>query len=213
MSDPSPWNAAETGAQARKHAPATLRNRYAITHVLRAILPDRGRVLEIASGSGEHVIHFARAFPHLSFQPSDRMADACRSIAAYRAEAGLENIEELHLLDVEAPDWQVGAADAVLCINMVHIAPWRATEALFRGCAKLLPQDGPLYLYGPYIRDDLPTSPSNLEFHALLQSRDPEWGLRNMADMDALAADHGFAKSDLVAMPANNVSLVYRKMC
>ena len=212
MADSAPWITAESGPEDKKHAPATLRNRDAIVDVLREILPEQGDVLEIASGSGEHIIHFARAFPQLKFRPSDMLADACRSIEAYRQEEGLANIDPPVQLDVMASEWPVKSANAVLCINMVHISPWRATIALFAGCADILPPEGLLYLYGPYIREDVPTSDSNLAFDASLRSRDPEWGLRHISDMDGLAQESRFARAAMHEMPANNLSLVYRKL-
>jgi hypothetical protein len=211
MSEPRPWLIDEAGSEARRHAPATLRNRDAIAQVLLSVLPASGTVLEIASGSGEHVVHFAKAFPHLQWQPSDCEGAALRSIAAWTAESGGINILPPVPIDVEQDDWPVRHADAILCINMLHISPWSATLALFRHAAALLPSGAPLYLYGPFVRHDVMTAESNLAFDASLKARNPAWGLRDVADVDAVAADQGFARTDLIEMPANNLSLVYRR--
>jgi cyclopropane fatty-acyl-phospholipid synthase-like methyltransferase len=196
----------------RLFASATLRNRDPILDVLRATLPDRGTVLEIASGSGEHVVHFARHLPALTFQPSDPSDAALRSVAAWIAEEGLSNIEPPLQLDAAETSWPVKSAAAVICINMIHISPWRSTEGLMRGAAAILPAGGPLYLYGPYRRNGAPTAPSNEEFDRSLRSRDPAWGLRSLEDVAALAAANGFSVPDIVAMPANNLSVIFRKL-
>lgn len=210
MTQPKPWLINEAGAEARRHAPATLRNREAIATVLQQYLPEEGLVLEIASGSGEHIVHFAGAMPQLRWQPSDCEPAALDSIAAWTSESRRGNVEPPLLLDVHQPRWPVSRADAILCINMVHISPWSATLALFARAAALLPAGGLLYLYGPYLRHDVMTAASNLEFDASLRARNPQWGLRHLADVDALAERHGLARSALVEMPANNLSLVYR---
>ncbi len=205
------WRAGEAPAQGdRRHAPATLRNRDAIVAVLEGVLPERGTVLEIASGSGEHVVHFAAAFPALDWQPSDPDPDALRSIAAWTGEADLANVAPPVTLDASADAWPVAKADAVLCINMVHISPWTATLGLLRGAGRLLPEGGPLYLYGPYLRAGVETAPSNLAFDRSLKARDPAWGLRDLADVEAAAAREGLALESIVEMPANNLSLIFR---
>lgn len=201
----------EPGADARRVAPAAARNTGPILDVLRGCLPDRGLVLEIASGTGEHAVAFARAFPHLLFQPSDPDPSALRSIRAWRAEAGLFNLLEPISLDVRARDWPVEEADALLCINMTHISPWSATEGLMRGAGRLLGPGGTLYLYGPYRREGVETAPSNEAFDESLRARDSEWGLRKVEDVAAEARRHGFALDAIVPMPANNLSLVLRK--
>lgn len=208
---PRPWLAGEAGRAARRHAPATARNRDAIAAVLRDILPDAGQVLELASGSGEHVVHFAGLFPALTWQPSDPDPDALASIAAWAQESGLPNLAPPLPIDVEARDWGVTCADAILCINMVHISPWTATQGLMRGAARLLPDGAPLYLYGPYIRANVETAPSNFAFDQSLRSRNPAWGLRHVDDMMRLADDYGLVFDRLTEMPANNISLVFRK--
>jgi SAM-dependent methyltransferase len=195
----------------RFHAPATERNREPIAAVLEGVLPAEGLVLEIAAGSGEHAVHFAGRFPNLLWQPTDPDPEALASIAAWREEAGLANLLEPQRLDAAAPDWPVAAADAILCVNMVHISPWAATEGLMRGAGALLPPGGPLILYGPYRRAEAPTAPSNEAFDASLRSRNPDWGLRDLAAVKAEAARHGLGFERLHEMPANNLTLVFRR--
>jgi hypothetical protein len=196
----------------KQHAPATLRNREAIAEVLARELPAGGTVVEIAAGTGEHAVFFAEIFPALEWQPTDPSSEALASIAAYRADYSGSNLCAPLLLDAVAPDgWPVTAADAIVCINMVHISPWEATIGLFAGAARLLgSNDGPLVLYGPYIEQGVETAPSNLEFDASLKARDPRWGLHEAEALDRLAAQHGFARTAHYAMPANNIMLVYR---
>lgn len=205
------WVPGEAGGEAQKrHAPATLRNRDAILSILRDALPPSGLVLEVASGSGEHAIHFAAAMPALDWQPSDPDPAALASIAAWRAEAGLPNLRAPILLDA-AGDWPVDRADAILCINMVHISSWDATLGLMRGAGRALPPGGLLYLYGPYIRDDVETAPSNLAFDASLKARDPRWGLRRLEHVVAAAEAQGLRFDRLVEMAANNLSVIFRR--
>jgi hypothetical protein len=195
----------------RQHAPAAARNRDPILAVLRDVLPGTGTVLEIASGSGEHILHFARGLPGLTFQPSDPNPEARQSIAAWVAESGLANLRPPLALDAAAPPWPIAAADAVLCINMIHISPWAATEGLLRGAAAILPPGAPLYLYGPYRRAGVPTAPSNEEFDRSLRDRNPDWGLRDLEAVAALAAAAGFGPPAVTEMPANNLSVVFRR--
>jgi SAM-dependent methyltransferase len=186
-------------------SPSVARNRDALAAVLAHWLPAQGLVLEVASGSGEHALHFARAFPHLAFQPSDPDAEARASIAAYIAEAKLPNFRLPLALDVlDAAPFPPAAA--MLCINMIHIAPWPATAALLRHAARSLPPGAPLILYGPFLRDGVATAPSNLDFDASLRERNPAWGLRRLGDVAALAAPD-FTGPDLREMPANNLCL------
>ncbi len=200
------------GAAAEKrHAPATLRNRDAIAEVLADWLPATGKVLEVASGSGEHIVHFAAAFPYLDWQPSDPDPAGLTSIAAWRTEAGLANIARPLALDAAADRWPVDRADAILCINMVHISPWAATLGLFAGAARLLAAGRPLILYGPYVEPDTPTAESNLAFDANLRARNPAWGLRDMGVVKAAAANAGLTFADRRAMPANNLMLLFRR--
>lgn len=215
MTAPQPWqpgaNAAE-GDDRRLFAPSAQRNRDAILGVLRTALPPSGLVLEIASGSGEHVVHFARAMPELSFQPSDPAPEALESIAAWAAQAGAPNLRAPLLLDAQAAAWPLAAADAVICINMIHIAPWGAAQGLVRGAAALLPAGGPLYLYGPFRRADRALEPGNAAFDAELRRRNPDWGLRELEAVAALARQAGFGAAEVTEMPANNLSVAFRRM-
>jgi cyclopropane fatty-acyl-phospholipid synthase-like methyltransferase len=190
---------------------AAVRNAPPIAAVLARVLPRAGTVLEIASGSGQHVVHFARAFPHLRFQPTDKDQEALRSIEAWRAEAGAENILPALALDVTRSPWPTAEADAILNINMIHISPWEACQALFRGAATLLNDRGLLYLYGPFRIDGRPTAPSNEVFDASLRARNPAWGLRTLGEVERLAETEGFFLEETVDMPANNLSVVFRK--
>lgn len=195
----------------RLFAPATLRNREPILDILRKILPATGLILEIASGSGEHVSHFAAALPALTFQPSDPDRDALVSTAAWIRESGLANIRPPVQLDAAAAEWPVRSASAIICINMIHISPWAATRGLMTQAGKLLPEGAPLYLYGPYRRPGRALEPSNLAFDESLRSRNAEWGLRELDDVVALAKQAGFGEPDVTEMPANNLSLVFRR--
>ena len=195
----------------KQHAPATLRNREAILAVLRAELPGSGTVLEIAAGSGEHAVFFAGHLPALDWQPTDPSPEALQSIAAYREEAGLPNLWAPLILDARDRDWPVAHADAIVCINMVHISPWEATVGLMQGAARLLSgKNAPLVLYGPYFEQGVEPAPSNLQFDASLRARYAAWGIRHAEQLDALAANHGLARSARHEMPANNLTLVYR---
>lgn len=195
----------------KREAPSAARNREPIANVLAGELPDNGLVLEIASGTGEHVLHFAARFPGLNWQPSDPDGDALASIAAWSEDAGLGNIAPPLQIDASAADWPAERADAMLCINMVHISPIAASEGLMAAAGRLLPQGAPLVLYGPWIEDGVETAQSNWAFDASLKLRNPAWGLRNTAWMDALAGSHGLRRANRVEMPANNIILVYRK--
>ncbi len=195
----------------KRHAPATARNRAPIAAVLAGELPTGGLVLEIASGSGEHAVHFAQTFPRLLWQPSDPDPAARTSIAAWEEAERLPNLLSPLALDAAAPDWSIARADAVLCINMVHISPAEASEGLVAGAARLLSPGAPLILYGPYLEDDVEPAPSNLAFDADLKTRDPRWGLRRVAWVDDLARQHGFGRTRRAEMPANNLMLVYRR--
>lgn len=203
-----PVAAALAGAQT---SPSAARNRDPILLVLRRVLPAQGMVLEVASGSGEHAVHFAAALPGLTWQPTDPDEDARRSIAAYRQRAGLPNLLAPLALDVRAPVWPVAAADALVAINMIHIAPWAAAEGLMAGAARLLPPAGVLFLYGPYQEDGRHTAPSNAAFDQALRQRDPAWGVRDLGAVRALAEARGLDLVERVPMPANNLSLVLRK--
>lgn len=193
-------------------SPSAGRNRGPITEVLRRTLPASGTVLEIASGSGEHVVHFAREFPALRWLPSDPDEANCASIAAWSGAAAPGNVAAPLALDVLAPEWPLArTVDAIVCINMIHIAPWPATRALFAGAARVLGASGPVYLYGPYRVAGTPTAPSNEAFDAWLRDRDPASGLRELGAVRAEALAEGFELAETVAMPANNLSLVFRR--
>ena len=197
---------------AKRHAPATLRNREAIVEVLGRELPASGTVLEIAAGSGEHAVFFAEAFAALTWLPSDPSPEALASIAEYRADYAGTNLSAPVMLDAADPDsWPVAEAAAIVCINMVHISPWAATQGLFRGAARLLGSSGgPLIIYGPFLEDGVATATSNLAFDESLKARDRAWGLRRVEDLDSLAAAHGLARTARHAMPANNLTLAFR---
>jgi SAM-dependent methyltransferase len=196
---------------ARLYAPAAARNREPILDVLKPHLPPRGLVLEVASGTGEHVAHFAHAYPDLCFQPSDPDPTHRASIDAWSAVLALANVRPAMALDTTAEVWPVGPADAVLCINMIHIAPWAAAVGLMRGAARVLAPGGLLYLYGPYKRGGRHTTPSNAAFDVNLRAQDPDWGVRDLEAVAGLGAAHGFPAPAVEQMPANNLSLVFRK--
>ena len=196
---------------ARRSAPAALRNREFIAEVLADWLPASGLVLELASGSGEHVVHFAGRFPALTWQPSDTHADALASIAAWRIDAALPNVLPPVIVDAAAANWPVDRADALLNINMAHISPWAASLGLLAGAARILPIDGPLILYGPWLSDDVQTAPSNLAFDLQLKGVDPSWGLRRVEDFAREAARRGLALTKKRQMPANNQMLLLRR--
>jgi SAM-dependent methyltransferase len=192
-------------------APAAERNKGPILGVLERVLPDSGLVLEIASGTGQHVVHFARALPHLLWQPSDPDPRARASISAWIAETGLTNIRQPLDLDVRSDPWPVSHCDAIVCINMIHISPWMATQALFDGAARLLADAGVVYLYGPYSVDGQHTAPSNAAFDASLRAQDPEWGVRDLGKVIACATTHGLTLLEAVGMPANNLSVTFQR--
>ncbi len=210
MTTPQPF-IIDAGEVEKRHAPATVRNRDAIAEVLETVLPSSGTVLEVASGTGEHIVHFAQRFPQLVWQPSDYSELSLPSIAAWVAEAGVGNVQPSVQLDASLPDWPVRQVNAALCINMIHISPWAATEGLMAGAGRLLPAGAPLYLYGPFLRDDAETAPSNLDFDKSLKDRDPDWGLRHLTDVTALAAAQGLQLDRVIEMPANNLSVIFRK--
>jgi hypothetical protein len=195
-----------------RSSPSTARNRDPLLAVLGPRLPERGLVLEVAAGAGEHAMHFAGALPELLWRPTDADETALASIAAWRRHAGLENLLEPLRLDASAPDgWPVDSADAVVSINMVHISPWAASEGLMAGAVRVLPAGGGLFLYGPFLEADVATAPSNLAFDESLRSRNPAWGIRRVEDMAALGDAQGLMLTERIAMPANNLVLVFRK--
>jgi hypothetical protein len=197
---------------AARASPSAARNRDPVFQVLKPHLPAEGLILEIAAGSGEHAVHFAAAAPQLSWRPSDLGRDALASIAAWRAHAALPNLLAPLQLDAERPDlWPIEHADGIVNINMAHISPWSATVGLMAGAGRVLAAGGVLFLYGPYVEQGVPTAPSNLEFDLQLRSRDPAWGLRNVEDVTALAREQGLRLIERVAMPANNLSLIFHR--
>ncbi len=196
----------------RQYAPATVRNRDFILDVLRDVLPVTGAILEIASGSGEHVVHFARNFPSLVFQPSDPEPEALRSIAAWVEATDVANVRAPIVLNASQSPWPIASADGVICINMVHISPWDATVGLIAGAAAILPRGSPLYLYGPYKREGFAAAPSNEAFDRSLRARNPTWGLRDLEAVVAIAESVGFSPPAVTEMPTNNLSVVFRRM-
>jgi hypothetical protein len=196
----------------RQYALATLRNRDFILDVLRDVLPMTGVILEIASGSGEHIVHFAKNLPALVFQPSDPQPDALQSIAAWVKATGVSNVRAPVALDASDAVWPIASADGIICINMIHISPWEATVGLIKGAAAILPPTSPLYLYGPYIREGLATASSNQAFDRSLRDRNPNWGLRDLEAVAAIAQSVGFSAPVITEMPANNLSMVFRRL-
>ncbi len=195
----------------RQYRPHVARNRDPILDVLRRVLPPKGLVLEIASGSGEHAAYFAQGLSALDWQPSDPDPQALASIAAHRADTRLPNLLPPIRIDVTAAEWPVDRADAVICCNMIHIAPWSACEGLIAGAARVLPAGGLLYLYGPYKIGGHYSAPTNLAFDEQLRARNHAWGIRDLDDVTALAERHGFALAETVPMPANNLSVIFRR--
>lgn len=196
----------------RRHAPATLRNREAILAVLRDVVPRSGLLLEIASGSGEHAAFMAPQLAPLQWQPSDYDADALPSIDAHARDSGAANIRPALRLDVTARPWPLAECDALLCCNMIHIAPWAAAEGLFAGAAAIMLSGAPLILYGPFRRDGAHTAPSNADFDTGLKQRDPRWGVRCLdTEVTPLAQAQGFTRDRIVEMPANNLTVIFRK--
>lgn len=196
-------------ADARRHAPAAERNGAPILEVLRRALPASGTVLEVASGTGQHAVLFAGALPRLDWQPSDADPELRASIEAWRAGAALPNLRAPLALDAAADGWPLDRADALVCINMIHIAPWDAALGLFRGAARLLPAGAPLLLYGPFKRGGRHTADSNAAFDASLRARDPAWGVRGLEEVERAA--RGFTLAEAVEMPANNLTLLFRR--
>ncbi|VTU15311.1 Methyltransferase domain protein [Variovorax sp. PBL-H6] len=197
---------------ARETAPSPERNKQPILEVLARALPPRGLVLEIGSGTGQHVAHFAKALPALTFQPSEMDVERHASIEAWVAAGNLSNVKPPLAIDVMKHPWPVSAADAVVCINVIHISPWEATLALMAGAARILPAGGVLVTYGPYMRGAAHTSQSNEAFDANLRARNPLWGVRDIDKVAHVAGNEGLALEEAVPMPANNFTLVWRKL-
>lgn len=197
---------------ARETAPSAERNKQPILEVLVRVLPPEGLVLEIGSGTGQHVAHFAKALPRLTFQPSEFDESRHASIAAWIAHEQLANVRPPLAFDLARLPWPVSAPDAIVCINVIHISPWEATLALMRGAGEILLAKGVLVTYGPYRRGGAHTAPSNEAFDASLKARDPRWGVRDLEAVAAAASQAGLALEDAVAMPANNFTLVFRRL-
>ncbi|RRQ51946.1 DUF938 domain-containing protein [Sphingorhabdus wooponensis] len=208
MSGPQPF-VFEAGAEVKRHAPATARNRDVLAETLADLLPTEGLVLEVASGTGEHVVHFAKLFPALTWQPSDPDPIALASIDAWRAESDVPNVRPAMLLDA-SEDWPISRADAVICINMTHISPWAATVGLLHRAARLLPPSAVLFIYGPFNQRGVPLADSNAAFDMSLRQQNPEWGLRYVEDIVEEANKIGLRLHQVIAMPANNLSLIFR---
>jgi cyclopropane fatty-acyl-phospholipid synthase-like methyltransferase len=197
---------------ARQQSPSAARNREPILAELRRVLPANAKVLELASGSGEHAVFFARAMPGVSWRPSDPGAEARASIAAWIEAEGLGNVAPPVEIDVTAPDWGVDAQapfDALVAINMIHISPWEATLGLMAGARRLLRAGGVLFTYGAYKRNGAHTAPSNESFDVWLKQRDERFGVRDLAEVEAAANAQGLTLREIVEMPANNFTLVF----
>lgn len=193
------------------YSPAADRNRQPIAEVLRNTLPNSGLVLEIASGSGQHAEYFARLFPSIDWQPTDCDEEAVSSILAHVEEASLSNLRRPLRLDVLQRPWPVSSAAAVVAANLIHISPWEVCEALVGESSRLLSDGSPLVLYGPYFIEGISTAPSNLFFDESLRARDPRWGVRDLEQVAELAARHRFSRERVIAMPANNYTVIFRK--
>ena len=207
VSGPQPF-VFEAGVEVKRYAPATERNRDVIAETLVNVLPAQGLVLEIASGTGEHAVHFAQLFPGITWQPSDPDPIAIASINAWRGDCAVLNVRSAMLLDASA-DWPIAHADAVVCINMAHISPWAATVGLLRNAARILPQSAPLFIYGPFRQHDVPLAEGNATFDAALRQQNVEWGLRYVEDITKEARDVGLTLDQIIPMPSNNLSLIF----
>ncbi len=192
-------------------APSAERNRDEILGALQDVVPDEGTILEIASGTGQHAVHFAPHFPGATWQPTERRPEALASIRAWAAEAGHPNLAEPLELDVTWERWPVAEVSALVAINMLHISPWAACEGLLAGAARVLRPGAPLVYYGAFLRDDRETAASNLAFDRSLRDRDPRWGIRRFEDVRAAAESQGLVFDRLVDMPNNNCCLVVRQ--
>jgi len=196
---------------AAKTAPAAARNREPILQVLRDRLPQSALVLEIASGTGEHAVWFSTALPTVTWQPTDLDPEALASIAAWRYTTALPNLLTPLHLDASAETWPIAQADAIVAINLIHIAPWAATLGLIAGAARVLTPNGLLFLYGPFREAGMHTGAGNAAFDADLQARNPSWGIRDLDEISVLAGHHGLAGPERIAMPANNLVVVFRQ--
>lgn len=201
----------ESKGSMKKTWPAPERNAPPILEVLERILPSPGFTLEVASGTGQHAAHFCAALPEIRWQPTDVDETAIPSIDAWRVESGLDNFLPAVLLDVSSKDWPVDQADSIFCSNMVHISPWESTLGLFRGAERILRPGGLVVIYGPFLERDVETTESNLKFDESLKERNPAWALRYLHDVEAVANEHGFELIERVPMPANNITVVFRR--
>ncbi|HUO53913.1 MAG TPA: DUF938 domain-containing protein [Rhodoblastus sp.] len=197
---------------ARLHAPAAARNRDAILMVLRNMLPRRGLALEIGSGSGEHVVHFAAALPLLTFQPSDIDPNALASIDAWARRKRTWNVRPAIALDARRPPRPICTADAIFCLDLLHVASWSATEGLFYQAYDLLQPGARLFIYGPFLREANENEPGLRAFDDRLRAQNPDWGLRDLGTVEATARDNDFSLIEIVEMPANNLGLIFRKL-
>lgn len=193
------------------HSPAAERNAEPILAELRRLLPASGRVLEIASGTGQHAVHFASALSGIEWHPSDADPDALQAVRTRVDRADLPNLQSPVELNVQTREWPLAHAEAIVCVNLLHISPWSATEGLFAGVGRCLSGGGVLAVYGPFRLEGRHTAESNARFDAELRSRDPSWGIRDIADVAATASDHGLGHEETIALPANNHLLVFRR--
>ncbi|MGK7932420.1 MAG: DUF938 domain-containing protein [Microcystaceae cyanobacterium] len=199
----------------RNYAPATQRNRQPILEVLQSTLPATGNILEIASGTGEHAVFFAPFFSSRQWFPSDVNPISCQSIEAWRQHSSVENVQSSCIINVLNHQWwqeiNIPNLTTIININMIHISPWQATVGLMEGASYLLPQDGILYLYGPYQQEGKHTAPSNESFDQSLQAQNPEWGVRHLEEVIELADKNQLLWQQTVKMPANNLSVIFKK--
>lgn len=193
----------------RLYSKSAARNQDVICDVLADVLPSSGLILEVGSGSGEHIIHFARRFPDLTFQPTDFSPSRLASIDGWNRQAMLKNVNAALELDIEQDPWPIENADAIISINVIHIAPEQATYTLVKRAAALLPKGAPLFFYGPFFRSDTETVQNNIDFDRSLRARDPEMGIRDLDDITACANAAGFSDPQIVSMPANNLCVVF----
>jgi hypothetical protein len=195
----------------RLPSPSSERNRDPILAVLERVLPETGVLLEIAAGSGHHAAYFAPNFPGLTWQPSEPDPDGRASITAWGEHTNAANLNPPIDLDVTAEHWEITEADAVFSANMIHIAPWQCCLGLMAGAGRILSPGGVLVLYGPFMRGGEHTAPSNAQFDASLKSRDASWGIRDLDDVTACAEEAGLARQEIVDMPANNLTVIFKR--
>ena len=194
----------------KKSSPAALRNREPLAGILKPFLMDETRVLELASGTGEHAAYFVDKFPKVIWQPSDISEDSLASVRAYRSLSDPKRFLAPLDLDTRKPDWSTGEWDLILCCNMIHISPWESCEALFKFSPGSLRQGAYLVLYGPFIQASVETSESNLAFDRSLRDRNPEWGIRSLGKVCELARNGGFVLHECHEMPANNLTVIFK---